>query len=130
MDILFPVSIKGVIIQNKHILLLQNERMEWELPGGRLEKHETPEDCVIREVQEELGLTCVLGKILNTWVYEVLPNKFVFIVTYLCHLDKNTNIRISEEHLEYQWFSLKDVDRINMPPGYKQSIQIAYQNSP
>ncbi len=33
----FPVSVKGVAVQGRRVLLLENERMEWELPGGKLE---------------------------------------------------------------------------------------------
>jgi 8-oxo-dGTP pyrophosphatase MutT (NUDIX family) len=33
----FPVSVKGVLFQRGTVVLLENERAEWELPGGRLE---------------------------------------------------------------------------------------------
>ena len=38
----FPVSVKGVAIQDGKVLLLENERNEWELPGGKLEVGEDP----------------------------------------------------------------------------------------
>jgi ADP-ribose pyrophosphatase YjhB (NUDIX family) len=34
---MFPVSVKGVVVQGGKVLLLRNERDEWELPGGKLE---------------------------------------------------------------------------------------------
>jgi 8-oxo-dGTP pyrophosphatase MutT (NUDIX family) len=43
----FPVSVKGVAFQKGRVLLLQNERNEWELHGGKLELHEDPADCVV-----------------------------------------------------------------------------------
>lgn len=33
----FPVSVKGVSVQAGKVLLLENERAEWELPGGLIE---------------------------------------------------------------------------------------------
>ena len=50
-----PVSVKGVALQDGKVLPLQNERREWELPGGKLELGEDPADCVAREIGEESG---------------------------------------------------------------------------
>lgn len=48
--------------------LLRNERDEWELPGGKPDVGETPEDGVRREVAEELGLTITEVDIIDSWV--------------------------------------------------------------
>ena len=44
----FPVSIKGVLAEAGRFVLLENERDEWERPGGRLEPREVPE-CLSRD---------------------------------------------------------------------------------
>jgi len=46
----FPVSVKGVAVQDGRLLLLENERAEWELPGGKLEIGEDPPACLVREI--------------------------------------------------------------------------------
>jgi hypothetical protein len=43
----FPVSIKGVLLDDDRVVLLENERQEWELPGGRLEAGEDPPVCLV-----------------------------------------------------------------------------------
>jgi 8-oxo-dGTP pyrophosphatase MutT (NUDIX family) len=52
------------------VLLLKNERDEWELPGGRLEAGETPRQCVVREIEEETGWPVTAGPLLDAWVYK------------------------------------------------------------
>jgi 8-oxo-dGTP pyrophosphatase MutT (NUDIX family) len=52
---LFPVSVKGVVVRDGRVLLLRNERDEWELPGGKLDLGEEPPDYVVREITEEVG---------------------------------------------------------------------------
>lgn len=119
-----PISIKGIILNNKdEIILLKNERNEWELPGGRIEEGEKPEETLIREIYEELGLHCTAEKLIDVWIYEVLPSKHIFIVTYLCNIHSLRNITISQEHLDFKWVSLDQLDKINMPEGYKVSIR-------
>ena len=83
MDQSFPVSVKGVLIEDDAVMLLMNERDEWELPGGPLEGGETPEQCLARECMEELGAVVQVGPILAAWVYEVLPGQRVSISAYL-----------------------------------------------
>jgi ADP-ribose pyrophosphatase YjhB (NUDIX family) len=46
----FPVSTKGVILKDSKVILLKNERDEWELPGGKLKIGESPEICLSREI--------------------------------------------------------------------------------
>ncbi|MGI9048751.1 MAG: NUDIX domain-containing protein [Rubrobacteraceae bacterium] len=69
------------------VVLLRNERGEWELPGGKLEPDESPEECVAREILEELNLRVEVGPLLNAWLYEVLEGVRVFVVTYGCHVE-------------------------------------------
>lgn len=121
----FPVSIKGVLTLNDQFVLLKNEREEWELPGGRMEAGESPELCVVREIEEELGLKSVVNGILDTWLFEVLPGKQVFIVTYACLVTDEIaaeQLQISHEHKEVGLFSLEAALALNMPDGYKRSL--------
>jgi 8-oxo-dGTP pyrophosphatase MutT (NUDIX family) len=65
----FPVSIKGVLLDGDRVALLENERGEWELPGGRLEADEQPPVCLVREFAEGLGIEVAVDHILDCWVY-------------------------------------------------------------
>ena len=94
----FPVSIKGVLVEAGRVVLLENDRDEWELPGGRLEPGEDPETCLAREFAEELGAVVVVAGIIDCWVYEVLPGREVVIVTYGVERRDQEELRVSDEH--------------------------------
>lgn len=101
----FPVSIKGVVIHAGKVLLLKNTRDEWELPGGRLEIGETPEQCVAREIEEETGWRVRVGPALDTWLYHVESvNRHVFIATYGCHARTPPEVVVSDEHVAANLF--------------------------
>lgn len=119
----FPVSIKGVVVRDGRVLLLKNERDEWELPGGRIELGESPEQCVVREIDEETGWTVTTGPVLDSWMYHItVASKDVFIVTYGCHSTDTVAPVLSHEHKEVGLFTEAEVPDLNMPDGYKRSI--------
>ncbi len=119
----FPVSIKGVVVRDGRVLLLKNERDEWELPGGRIESGESPEECVAREISEETGWTVTTGPILDSWMYHIaVAGKDVFIVTYGCHPIDDIPPVLSHEHKEVGLFTETEVPALTMPAGYKRSV--------
>lgn len=120
----FPVSVKGVVLVEDRVLLLRNERAEWELPGGKLELGETPESCVVREIAEESAIDVVCGPLLDVWVYEVIPDCHVLIVTFGCWPTMQPGQRpvVSSEHKEVGLFAADEVPNLPMPEGYKRSI--------
>ena len=119
----FPVSVKGVVIRGDKVVLLRNERDEWELPGGKLELTESPEQCLAREIEEELGLEIVPERILNSWNYTIVPGVSVVILAYGCLESSREEAVLSDEHKELRWFPLTEVDSLRMPEGYKASIR-------
>ena len=123
----FSVSIKGVVVRDGKVLLLRNEREEWELPGGRIEIGETPQECVAREIHEETRWKVVTGPILDTWMYYInAAEKHVFIVTYGCLLIDNIEPVLSHEHKEVGLFTENEVPALAMPDGYKRSVAAWY----
>lgn len=120
--LVFPVSVKGVAVQYGRVLLLENERGEWELPGGKLELGEDPRECVVREIGEEIGWTVTPGPILDCWQYHIYENCSVVIVTYGCYIVSNRPPVVSTEHKRASLFAPADVPHLNMPAGYKRSV--------
>ncbi len=118
----FPVSVKGVAVQDGKVLLLENERNEWELPGGKLELGEDPADCVVREISEETGWQVTAGPLLDCWQYHIREGRDVVIVTYGCHVLSTDPPVVSSEHKQAGLFALDEVPELVMPDGYRRSI--------
>src|ERR1700730_17926285 len=115
----FPVSVKGIVYHSGKVVLLKNERDEWELPGGKLELGESPEVCVVREIEEELGLTAQTGPLLDSWVYHIFDGVDVLILTYGCYPTPFATVPRSPEHKAVGMFSLEEIPALRMPESYK-----------
>ena len=120
---LFPVSVKGVIIRGGKVVLLRNERDEWELPGGKLELSESPEQCLTREIAKELQLAIEPECILDSWVYTIASGVHVLVIAYGCVESSLGEAVLSDEHKELRWFPLAEIDTLKLPEGYKASIR-------
>jgi 8-oxo-dGTP pyrophosphatase MutT (NUDIX family) len=119
----FPISVKGVVLHAERVVLLKNERDEWELPGGKLEPGESPEGCVIREIHEELGLPVSTGPLLDSWIYHIAAGVDVLIVTYGCYPAPFASVTHSPEHKAVGLFTLQEIQALPIPEGYKKSIR-------
>ena len=57
----------------------------WEFPGGKREAGETFEQCIVREIQEELGVTIAVGELFEE-VLHTYPEHSVLLKFFLCQL--------------------------------------------
>lgn len=57
----------------------------WEFPGGKLEPGESPQECLVRELEEEVGVPVNPREILEV-VYHRYPEKSVLLLFYRCAL--------------------------------------------
>ena len=126
---MFRVSIKGVLLIEGRAVLLRNDRRGWELPGGGLEVGETPERTLEREFEEELAVKVEPVRVLDSYLFEVIPGRHVFIVTYGCRLLGEFAPAISDEHSEYGLYAPAELERIKLPEGYVRSIQTWSSNA-
>ncbi|MGB6449217.1 MAG: NUDIX domain-containing protein [Steroidobacteraceae bacterium] len=119
---MYPISIKGVIFSpRREVILLLNERDEWELPGGRIELGETPAECLAREILEALSLDVQVGAPVDTYLFEVMPGRQVFVATYQCSPIGPFNPVLSPEHKSIGLFAPEALPP-NLPRGYRASI--------
>ncbi len=84
----------------------------WEFPGGKIEKGETPEACLVREVQEELGVAIEIKDKLLTIKHSYTQ----FRVTLHVFLCQWTEGRIRATQCEqWRWVALKKLPEFTYP---------------
>jgi len=118
-----PTSIKGVLLLDGRVLLVKNSRDDWELPGGRSEKGEDHAQTLAREFLEELSVEVVIADPIDSSLFEVIPGRHVFIVTYGCTLAGNFKPEISHEHTEHCLWPVERLSELNLPLEYRRSIE-------
>ncbi len=123
------MSVKGILRSPKgELVLLMNERNEWELPGGRIELGESSQECLSREIREELNLDVQVGRPVDTYLFEVIPGSYVFIATYVRNLIGAFSPSLSHEQKKLGLFA-PDALPNNLPDGYRRSIEAICQAS-
>lgn len=127
-----PISVKGIIFDDGKVWLRKNERGEWELPGGKLDEWEQPEETVVRELREELGFDVEVIQVVQAHLYNIERSadegRGVLVVSYLCKLlSKSGEFETDGEagKAEFQKFSMEEVADLNMPQFYKDGIKSA-----
>ena len=83
---------------------------DWTLPKGKIEPDEKPEDCALREVREETGLRCELGRPLGCTAYVDRRGRDKVVCYWLMEV-KGGRFRPGIEVDKLQWLSVEDALR-------------------
>lgn len=79
----------AIIMKDNKIFVTQRGYGEftdwWEFPGGKIEEGETPEECLKREIKEELEADINIDKYLCTVEYDY-PNFHLKMECFICSL--------------------------------------------
>jgi 8-oxo-dGTP diphosphatase len=107
------INVTCAIIVNvrKQVLVTQRSAtmplpLKWEFPGGKIEDGETAEECLIREIKEELSIAIEITRSLSPNDHQY-PDKLIRLIPFIC---RQTGGELAlKEHAEYKWLDAKDL---------------------
>ncbi len=120
----------AIIVENKKILITQRHKDDamggkWEFPGGKIEPGETPEVCLKRELQEELGILADVHEL-----YAVSKHSYswfnIELLTYRATI-KTGPIQLNA-HQAYRWIPVRELPQFDFPEADKPIIEKLMKN--
>ncbi|MBK8881066.1 MAG: (deoxy)nucleoside triphosphate pyrophosphohydrolase [Bacteroidales bacterium] len=107
------INVTCAIIRNEEdeVLVVQrgeatDHPLKWEFPGGKLHGGESREDCIIREVEEELSMEVVIVDRLPEVEYDY-GFKQIRLIPFIC--DTLDELPFLSEHIAYKWISSNEL---------------------
>ena len=115
-----PIDVAAGLVFHQQKLLI-TQRLEgshlaglWEFPGGKREPGERFEDCLARELREELGIEVALGQLFEELTHEY-PERTVHLKFFLCRLAKGEPRATG--CAAFEWDTRSSLAKRNFPPA-------------
>ena len=86
----------------------------WEFPGGKIEPNETPQEALVREIQEELETEIEVGELLHTVEYDY-PTFHLSMHCFICKI-KSGDL-VLKEHEAAMWLTKETLDSVEWLPA-------------
>lgn len=108
----------AVIIEDGRLLLARRSEGDplaglWELPGGKIEEGESPQECLERELLEELEMASKAGPVVATTIYEYEHGSFEMLALLATRLGEFRAC----VHDDVRWASRDELDAFPLAPA-------------
>ena len=110
----------AIIESNDKILIAQRKSGDdlfgglWEFPGGKIENGETPEECMARELMEELEIKVEVGTLITSNKHRYPDGIFELLAYRVQHIGGDF---VLNDHDEIKWISIDEISNFDFPPA-------------
>jgi 8-oxo-dGTP diphosphatase len=129
----FHLAVKGIIRNEAgEILVVKRSAADdhkpgvWETPGGGIDREESPQEALAREIKEETGLSVSVGEPFNVFTFRKNTGEFKVGITFLCNY-QGGDVVLSEEHDEYRWLRPEMFQYLPSVPSLQKEIRLYYK---
>jgi 8-oxo-dGTP diphosphatase len=111
------INVTCAIIRNEddEVLIVQrgaatDHPFKWEFPGGKVRAGESEEECIIREIKEELSMEIVICSRLPAVEHDY-GHKHIRLIPFIC--DTLDELPLLSEHHDFKWIGAADLLRVD-----------------
>ena len=115
------IRVTAAIIESDDKILIAQRKSEddifgglWEFPGGKIENGETPEECMARELMEELEIKVEVGTLITSNKHRYPDGIFELFAYRVQHFSGNF---VLNDHDEIKWITIDEISNFEFPPA-------------
>jgi 8-oxo-dGTP diphosphatase len=125
----------GILIKDGKVLIARRKLGQshaglWEFPGGKIEENETPQECLERELEEELGLLVRAGRIIAESEDRSDHGSFIILAIEAELVGGEITLKV---HDTAKWVGLEALSTYRLAPADRElihKIQAGFKNNP
>lgn len=133
------IAVRAIVSDRQKTLLIRRSSGRpsilgrYELPGGKLEYGEQPEDALQRHLQTEAGVTIRAAQLYDVLTYvdhDDRDMQYVFILYLVTVENSTTKLKLSQNYDHYLWKSMSSIQQETLTESTKLLLGISQQNIP